>query len=173
METKQTKTENTETPNELGFTNCDSWPTDTSRGGRAGRLSVWWSEDVDLEFMYSSNHCIDMKITKEGGAIWRFTGVYGWPESNEKKNTWKLIGDLSNQWSGPWLCGGDFNEILSSEEKSGGQGRDERDMEAFRDCLADTDLKDLGFQGYCFTWENRWRNGGYIEERLDRFVASE
>ncbi|CAL1353835.1 unnamed protein product [Linum trigynum] len=173
METKQAKAENEETQKELGFAGGDSWPTDTSRGGRAEGLCVWWKEEVELTVMHASSHCMDLKIVGEGGEIWRFTGIYGWPGSGQKHNTWDLIRGLARQWEGPWLCGGDFNEILSGEEKRCGQVREENDIEAFQECLVEGDLRDLGFHGYQYTWENRRRNGGYVEERLDRFVATE
>ncbi|CAL1368445.1 unnamed protein product [Linum trigynum] len=58
-------------------------------------------------------------------------------------------------------------------EKRGGQVRAEVEMEAFRNSLTDSGLRDMGFEGYPFTWENRRMEGGYIEERLDRFVGSD
>ncbi|CAL1377897.1 unnamed protein product [Linum trigynum] len=45
-------------------------------------------------------------------------------------------------------------------------------MAAFSECLTEVGLQDLGFSGYPYTWENCRRNGGYIEESLDRFVAN-
>lgn len=47
---------------------------------------------------------------------------------------------------------GDFNEILSCTEKEGGSLRADRDMDAFRSCLDDCGLQDLGFRGSAFTW---------------------
>ncbi|CAL1401168.1 unnamed protein product [Linum trigynum] len=46
-------------------------------------------------------------------------------------------------------------------------------MTQFNDCLNDIGCHDMGFLGYPFTWENRRTRGGYIEERLDRFIANE
>ncbi|CAL1406931.1 unnamed protein product [Linum trigynum] len=45
-------------------------------------------------------------------------------------------------------------------------------MGSFTDCLMEMGLKDLGFHGYPYTWENRSRGGMYIEERLDRFLVN-
>ncbi|CAL1413935.1 unnamed protein product [Linum trigynum] len=84
-----------------------------------------------------------------------------------------MLRTLTGQWNGPWLCGGDFNEILSGEEKRGGQLRDESEIRAFHEGLLDSNLRDVGYEGYQFIWENRRWVGGYIEELLGRFVASE
>ncbi|CAL1387047.1 unnamed protein product [Linum trigynum] len=42
----------------------------------------------------------------------------------------------------------------------------------FNNALMDCGLKDLGFVGYPFTWENRKSGQNLIEERLDRAVAN-
>ncbi|PON53985.1 Endonuclease/exonuclease/phosphatase, partial [Parasponia andersonii] len=52
------------------------------------------------------------------------------------------------------LCGGDFNEVLSSKEKLGGSTHDMLEMSLFRDCLMKCELKDIGFSRPRFTWDN-------------------
>jgi hypothetical protein len=42
---------------------------------------------------------------------------------------------------------GDFNEILYSYEKDGGNSRSQRSMQAFRDVLSDCGLEDLSCLG--------------------------
>jgi hypothetical protein len=66
----------------------------------------------------------------------------------------------------PWVVIGDFNEILFSNEKEGGDPRPDHIMQAFRDALSNCNLHDLGFLGDPFTWHRGW-----IHERLDRVVA--
>ncbi|KAA3477604.1 reverse transcriptase [Gossypium australe] len=66
------------------------------------------------------------------------------------------------------MVSGDFNEILYSFEKSGGQPRKERRMAAFCEVLDDCQLMDLGFQGTWFTWERGNLPETNIKERLDR-----
>jgi hypothetical protein len=63
---------------------------------------------------------------------------------------------------------GDFNEILYSHEKEGGNHRPQNYMQAFRDALTNCGLEDLGYSGNIFTWKR-----GRIRERLDRAVANE
>ncbi|XP_074265228.1 uncharacterized protein LOC141587653 [Silene latifolia] len=68
---------------------------------------------------------------------------------------------------------GDFNEILSPEEKEGGSHRGERQMDAFRETLDDCALRDLGFRGNRFTWQRGKSIRTFVRERLDRAVATE
>ena len=71
----------------------------------------------------------------------------------------------------PWVCMGDFNEILLSEEKHGGRARPHSQMQAFRDVLDICGFLDLGFTGPEFTWNGN-RHGYVIWERWDRGVAN-
>jgi hypothetical protein len=70
------------------------------------------------------------------------------------------------------LCAGDFNEITKGEEQLGGNPRSEHKMSAFRDCLMDCGLVDLGYKGYDFTWNNRRAGAENIQVRLDRGTAT-
>ena len=67
---------------------------------------------------------------------------------------------------------GDFNELLSMEEKQGGSVRSSRQMQDFRDAIDECGFLDLGFQGPPFTWCNNRLESGTIWERLDRGLAN-
>lgn len=100
------------------------------------------------------------------------TGVYGWLENNLKHKTWEMIDDMGTYNDLPWFVGGDFNEIMYEAEKKGGAPCDFNNLCAFRYCLDRNGLLDLGYGGHPYTWSNK-RKDGFIEERLDRFVATE
>lgn len=51
----------------------------------------------------------------------------------------------------PWICMGDFNEILCVDETIGGNPRLERQMNQFRTVLNKCYFRDLGFIGPRFT----------------------
>ena len=67
---------------------------------------------------------------------------------------------------------GDFNEILFLDEKLGWLDRPKRKMQSFRDALDYCRMKDLGFNGYPFTWCNRRSSDQNTWIRLDRDVAT-
>ena len=91
----------------------------------------------------------------------------------KKVETWRLMRTLNHQSSLPWICPGDFNEILFNHEKQGGIPRGHSLLQNFGDALETCNLNDLGFKGDVFTWRNNnFRVDGYIQERLDRVVAS-
>jgi hypothetical protein len=58
--------------------------------------------------------------------------MYGEPRSEEKEKTWRLLRILCDRSTLPWLCCGDFHEILFNCEKEGGAPRSESCMAKFR-----------------------------------------
>ena len=111
-------------------------------------------------------------INKGKENAWHFTGIYGVPETHLRMETWNLIRELKSQFSLPWLCGDDFNELLKSHEKHGGCLRPYGQMEKFREVLDECNLLDLGYVGNKFTWSKNFPNGGMVWERLDRAVST-
>lgn len=72
----------------------------------------------------------------------------------------------------PWLCIGNFNELISHDEKLGGALRSERLMAVFRDGISDCGLLEVSFFGSKFTW-HKGTGEDAIYERLDRVLVSQ
>ena len=76
-----------------------------------------WKREIDLEIMGYSRSFIDAIITKqESGFKWRITSFYGNPETHRRKESSEELKALSRKFNLPWLCFGDFNEILSGRK---------------------------------------------------------
>jgi hypothetical protein len=143
--------------------------------GKGGGLAVLWRRGVDLVCHSKSKYHIDMEVREIGGGWWRFTGIYGEARTNLKHKTWEVMEDLRLQQSLgiPWLCVGDFNEILFHHEKEGGVPRAQACLDRFKLALEKCELHDLGFFGDVFTWRNKQMKGStHVCERLDRDVAN-
>ncbi|KAL5819516.1 hypothetical protein ACOSQ4_023358 [Xanthoceras sorbifolium] len=110
-------------------------------------------------------------VTYHVNKVWRLTGFYGNPNASQRIHSWTLLRRLRGLSSLPWLCGGDFNEILSDSEKMGGSFRLDSLIRNFRSLLYDCDLFDLGFRGPSFTWSNKQEGSNLIQERLDRCLC--
>ena len=168
METKFSVREMEPIKAELGYPSMLA----VSSEGRKGGLALFWAAEVVVDTQtYSPNH-IDANICIQNSPPWRLTGVYGHPEKERKVETWRLMRHLHACGTLPWVCLGDFNEILSFDEKKGGNPRQVTPMLAFRHTLLQCGLADLGFRGYWFTWRNGRYGVAFMEERLDRFVAT-
>ena len=79
--------------------------------GRSGDLAFLWFKEVNF-------HMDAIISEQQNNNTWRFTRFYGHPETHLRRESWNLLSYLSNQFSLPWFCCGDFNEILSLTEKS-------------------------------------------------------
>lgn len=71
-----------------------------------------------------------------------------------------------------WCIIGDFNEVLSHDEKVGGRCRVESQIALFCEVLQHGNLIDLGWKGCKFTWSNRHEDLSFTKERLDRALAN-
>jgi hypothetical protein len=94
-------------------------------------------------------------------------GIYGEPRWEDKYKTWDKLRELNNNSELPWVVIGDFNEILFSYEKEGGNPRPQPYMQNFREALMDCNLEDIGFMREPFTWKR-----GQLRERLGRAMAN-
>ncbi|XP_074306600.1 uncharacterized protein LOC141641852 [Silene latifolia] len=143
-----------------------------SSRGRSGGLGFWW-RDVNAQLIsYNNNHVMVEVLDASNAPLWRAVGVYGWPETGNKHKTWELLRYAYNGSRVPMVFFGDFNEILSGQEKEGGVIRGERQMDAFREALDDCALQDMGYKGNIFTWQRGLTAETMIRERLDRALAT-
>ncbi|XP_040987679.1 uncharacterized protein LOC121235397 [Juglans microcarpa x Juglans regia] len=154
----------------LGFENCLA----VSSEGRSGGLALYWKKQVKVVIKnYSKSHIhASIHDAIEEGETWFLTGIYGQPEAHRRHETWDLIRSLKLPQDQGWLLIGDFNEVLSNHEKSGGRESSDRQMQAFQAVVDECELMDLGFQGNPFTWCNNRETDQCISERLDRCLAS-
>ena len=126
------------------------------REGKGRGLAMFWRKEINLEIKSYSKHHIDVVITEEATSFkWWITGFYGHPETHRRKESWSFLNTLNQQYHLPWLCLGDFNEILSTEEKLGGAPRLQQQMDAFRNVVNKCRFKDMGYSRSKYTWCNQ------------------
>ncbi|KAK3199013.1 hypothetical protein Dsin_022428 [Dipteronia sinensis] len=138
--------------------------------GKSGGLCLFWSNKVNVNSMSFSRFHIDVGVVSNNTKVWRLTGFYGNPEPDQLHHVWTLLRRLNGLSKLPWLCFGDFNEILSESEKVGDAAHPRILVENFREALDFCELEDMDFVGPCVTWSNK-RDEGFIQERLNRGVC--
>ncbi|RVW79102.1 hypothetical protein CK203_048195 [Vitis vinifera] len=75
-----------------------------------------------------------------------------WPTLRRDRESFsEELGAIKGLWNGPWCVVGDFNAILSLEERSRG-GNLNSNMRRFLEVIEDLELKDLPMVGDPFTW---------------------
>ena len=131
-----------------------------------------WKKEIKLEIMGYAGNFFDAIVTNKASDFkWRITGFYGHPETHGRKESWEQLKSLNRRFQLPWICFGDFNEILSVNEKWGGVQRSQRQMEGFRSVVDFCNFKDLGYTRLDFTWFNMQEGDDRIYLRLDRALA--
>lgn len=127
----------------LGFYGCVA----VSSEGLSGGIGLFWTTEVLLNLIHFSKSHTDVTGRRKDGdtPVWRLTGFYGEPRPEDRHITWRLIRSLREQSQLPWLCMGDFNEVLYGSEHFGVVERAEWQMRAFREAVEDCNLQDLGF----------------------------
>lgn len=73
----------------------------------------------------------------------------------------------------PWMVGGDFNVILSKEEKHGGLTFTDVEAQDFASCIANCALTELKFKGSLYTWWNGRVEDDCIFKRLDKVIVNQ
>lgn len=89
---------------------------------RRGGLVLCWQFELDIQVISWSKNHIDVIVCEADGFEWRFTGIYGFPEEDNKVKTGVLLETLVMANNLPWICGGDFNLMLMAHEKKRGDG---------------------------------------------------
>ena len=62
----------------LGFTGMLIW----EKEGRSGGLCLFWSDSITVQLLSGSKGHIDVKVTSPNSPGWRFTGLYGNPDTS-------------------------------------------------------------------------------------------
>ena len=90
------------------------------RINRGGGLVLFWKESTNLWVETSSKNHINCIIGGGTEGAWKFNSFYGEPITHKRHESWELLRQLHSQFNLPWLCAGDFNEIVKGAEKQGG-----------------------------------------------------
>lgn len=114
---------------DLGFANAIIVKSE----GLSGGLMLLWRQGVMVAELSKSKLHVDVLLSCDSlrTSQWRVTGFYGEPCRDRRKEGWYLMRFSRAQSAAPWLCLGDFNEVLLEEEQIGGNGREAWQMAAF------------------------------------------
>jgi hypothetical protein len=152
----------------FGYDNC----YDVSSEGRSGSLAMYWNNPTVLDLQSFSKNHIDMKVVDGENDPWRLTCIYGEAQHALRYRTWELMSLLCAHSDLPWVCIGDYNEVLRRDEHFGVGDRDDAQMHAFRQAVDVCNLADIGYIGLDWTFEKKVRGGTYTRVRLYRALAN-
>ena len=144
--------------------------------GFSGGIWMLWNESPSfkVEIITHSEYSIHALVKVSSPSLsFLLTAVYASSNFNKRKIFWDYLQNLVAIVSLPWVLLGDFNDMLSDDEKMGGLPVNRHRITTFRNCMDKYGLMDLGFQGPRFTWTTKspiWQN--IIKEQLDRRLGN-
>lgn len=72
----------------------------------------------------------------------------------------------------PWVCVGDYNDLLWERDKRGRVDHPPHLFRGFRDVVDECGLIDVALSGHQFTWSRERGTPNFIEQRLDRAMGN-
>lgn len=146
--------------------------TDTT-GFTGGLWLLWDTDRVEISNLASTEQEVHAFVkVRSSNLNWIFTTMYASSRFKERCLLWNNLVTVANNHNLPWVIAGDFNEMLSNDEKFGGRPIIPSRAMLFKECLDMCNMADLGFQGPRFTWTNKQHFTTFIQERLDRYFAN-
>lgn len=141
--------------------------------GRSGGIAAIWRNTANGVVSSFHQHFINLEFHDPILGAWRLSGFYGCPEQSRRPYSEELIKHIADLPSTPWCIIGDFNDMLSHDDKKGGVPQPEWLLSGFRGVIQDCGLVDIPMEGYPYTWVTRCGTPRQVEERLDRAFRNE
>lgn len=120
--------------------------------GRSGGLAVMWKNTGSCSVLNYSRNFVNIIVNDSEKGDWRLTCYYGFPERSRRKLAWDMLWEIRDKSNLQWCVIGNFNDLLSQQDKRGRHPHPNRLCSGFRQTMSDCDLSNILLDGYQFTW---------------------
>ena len=97
---------------------CGFWNGwEVPREGLSGGLLLGWLQGQTLNNQYSSKNLLHADLLDLKGTPLSITFVYGQPDHTKRNEVRVELKHLQTKAGPNWLCIGDFNQVLSNEDR--------------------------------------------------------
>ncbi|CAN1177768.1 LINE-1 retrotransposable element ORF2 protein [Linum perenne] len=139
--------------------------------GLSGGLALAWSSSVSCVILDCAHFFIAVDVTFPQNINVTTIGVYLSCDWHERSQQLDFLSSFCASLSKPFIIFGDFNAILSNNEKiSHSSWNASRSIQSFQSFVNQLSLFDFHPRGPFFTWTNKQTEE--VQSRLDRFLAS-
>ncbi|XP_074288393.1 uncharacterized protein LOC141613556 [Silene latifolia] len=157
--------------NKARSTICDQWSICTNFSLHKGGIFwlMWDPLAVEVDISDVTNQCIHAKVYDKARMkkFW-YTVVYGFNKVAERETLWSNIRRYHGSIQGPWIICGDFNAVMGSNERIGGNPVTHAEIRPLLQLVLDCNLVDLKAKGNFFTWNNKHETGTKVYSKIDR-----
>ncbi|XP_021766230.1 uncharacterized protein LOC110730713 [Chenopodium quinoa] len=125
-----------------------------------GRIWVGWNADrVTVNIVEIHEQFIHFIVcNKDLSSKIQHTFVYGMHSIHDRLPLWEGIKNISLQQI-PWLCVGDFNYVLNSQDRLNGNSVTEYETRDFQNFVDELDLTEIKIKGAFYSWSNKAHSG--------------
>lgn len=147
---------------------CKKFGFDTCIGNCSNKIWLFFNNNLTVSVISDDCQALHCELSSPLIPLpFLVTCIYAKCTRQERIPLWDLLRSYSSI-SSPWIVGGDFITISSSNEREGGAEPDHNSMNDFNSAIQDCSLLDPGFTGHPFTW-----HGPGISQRLDRCLVNQ
>ncbi|XP_027082559.1 uncharacterized protein [Coffea arabica] len=141
--------------------------------GFSGGIWVLWNKHKwAVEVITRNRQVIHMLVKRVRGEEWMLSAVYASPDPPTRRSLWEYFSNIDKSINFPWMVVGDFNEVISSEEKQGGRPLGRASQSSLAQILLQGGLMDMDCSGPSLTWSNCRKGIGSVRKRLDRALCN-
>ncbi|XP_020689603.1 uncharacterized protein LOC110104713 [Dendrobium catenatum] len=141
-------------------------------GNSSGIIILWNRNNVSFEFMDHSSQIVIGMLKSPLFGSWMVGTVYANKDYRIRRSLWEML-EKSTKEDIPSIVGGDFNCLLSNDDKRGGKrflfSKGPQEMKLF---MTNNDFHDVCTIGPKYTWCNNKDGNMRIWERLDRCLLN-
>ncbi|XP_020264584.1 uncharacterized protein LOC109840369 [Asparagus officinalis] len=151
------------------------WESNVRAVGKAMIIIMWDPNIFDTQVINMSDQQITCSVKSKDGRLDCFiSAIYGFNQLEARKGLWNDLNSICQSIGNtPWLLRGDFNAMISSEEKLTGVILTEPHTGDFCNFIEVCALSHLKTQGFFFTWNNKQEADARVWSRLDRALIND
>lgn len=122
-----------------------------------GRVWVCWNpRKVVVVPIVSHAQGIHCRVTDLlDGKVFDWVAVYGYNSVEQRTDLWRLLSEVAGGVNGPLLVGGDFNSVLTTEDRIQGNPVSAGEIRDMAECISVSRLTEVRTIGGFFTWCNK------------------
>lgn len=140
-----------------------------------GRIWLGWKTiNSEVQILHVSAQCIHCKVQDKNSTFACLVSVvYGYNTINARKEFWSRLREIGMNVTEPWLVLGDFNTILSIEDRINGAPVHMYETVDFQQCIDDLGLGHITWRGNQFSWCNKREGEDRIYSHIDWVLGND
>lgn len=96
------------------------------------------------------------------------TMIYGFNTRELHKGLWQELNNIVLGINFPWIIIGDFNVVLSPQDRQAGNAVIMVNIKDFQECIQNIRVIELPWKGNYYSWSNKQNVQDIISSRIDR-----